>query len=994
MSKSFYGNVKLKQSPSSGAGDPLLTRDETSGEVGSVTSGVTSLTDSYIFVGNASNVPTAVAVTGDITISNAGVVAITAGSIVNADINASAAIALTKLASQTASRAAVFGSGGFLEPSSVTATEIGYSSGLSGNIQTQFSGKQDTITGAASTVTTSNLSANIVPITNGSGKFANSTTSATALGYVSNLTSDAQTQIDGKLSVTLASPASGDVIINDSGTWTNLAAGSNGQVLTISGGVPSWQNGTSNGIPAGGTAEQMLHKVSGTDYDVAWHTPTLSDIGDVTASADDVNILMGADAAGLTPTIITYLTDITGPVQAQINNKQSSSLAYNSLWVGNSANLAGQLSAGSNGSVLTIVSGVPTWQTPPSPGTFSGPVSSTDNAVVRFNGIGGNAGQNSGVIISDTDDVSGITTLSTGQVSVLNQAAVRLYETGSTNYVAVRASGTMAGDYTITLPDAAPGANTFLKYDGANYVWAAGGGGASAFTDLTDVPVTYVGQALKGVRVNAGETALEFYTISTPVTSVTGTASRISSTGGTTPVIDIDAAYVGQASITTLGTVTTGTWNATTIAVAKGGTGLTALGTANQLLRVNAGATALEYFTPTYISGNESITLSGDVSGTGTTAITATIGANAVSDAKLRQSAGLSVIGRTTNSTGNVADIAGTDGQVLRVSGTSLAFGSIDLTASVGSSILPVANGGTGSSTVPYWTLASGGTLSGNNTIALGSNTLAYTYTGTGTTVPHTVTNSITATANNQVLTALDLNNTFATGGFTGTSNVGLRLRSGRTGLNISTGTISATLVVRGEGSTSATINTALQNSGGSTMFEFGNDAVLRFGTAGSPPQLGAGDYSTGSASISGTAIYMGGALFITNSNQGLKFTGSRTISSSTDSRTIYNNVAYNFTSGTNTIYAVDFDPTFTGTTGLTKYGVVIRPTDAKSGFGLGTGVAPTALVDTGASTTTLAGLRIRSGTAPSAPNSGDFWFDGSNLKFYDGTTTRTLTWV
>lgn len=61
----------------------------------------------------------------------------------------------------------------------------------------------------------------------------------------------------------------------------------------------------------------------------------------------------------------------------------------------------------------------------------------------------------------------------------------------------------------------------------------------------------------------------------TGVTSVSGTANRISSTGGTTPVIDIDAAYVGQASITTLGTVTTGTWSATTIGVTKGGTGLT-----------------------------------------------------------------------------------------------------------------------------------------------------------------------------------------------------------------------------------------------------------------------------------------------------------------------------------------------------------------------------------------------------------------------------------
>lgn len=61
----------------------------------------------------------------------------------------------------------------------------------------------------------------------------------------------------------------------------------------------------------------------------------------------------------------------------------------------------------------------------------------------------------------------------------------------------------------------------------------------------------------------------------TGVSSVSGTLNRITSSGGSTPVIDIDAAYVGQTSITTLGTVTTGTWSATTIATTKGGTGLT-----------------------------------------------------------------------------------------------------------------------------------------------------------------------------------------------------------------------------------------------------------------------------------------------------------------------------------------------------------------------------------------------------------------------------------
>jgi hypothetical protein len=57
-----------------------------------------SMTSARILLGNSSNVATATAVTGDVTITNAGVTAIAAGVIVNADINASAAIAYSKLA--------------------------------------------------------------------------------------------------------------------------------------------------------------------------------------------------------------------------------------------------------------------------------------------------------------------------------------------------------------------------------------------------------------------------------------------------------------------------------------------------------------------------------------------------------------------------------------------------------------------------------------------------------------------------------------------------------------------------------------------------------------------------------------------------------------------------------------------------------------------------------------------------------------------------------
>jgi len=66
-----------------------------------------ALPSTQILVGNGSNVATAVAVTGDIGINNAGLTSITAGAIVNADINASAAIAGSKITAGTTSAVGV-----------------------------------------------------------------------------------------------------------------------------------------------------------------------------------------------------------------------------------------------------------------------------------------------------------------------------------------------------------------------------------------------------------------------------------------------------------------------------------------------------------------------------------------------------------------------------------------------------------------------------------------------------------------------------------------------------------------------------------------------------------------------------------------------------------------------------------------------------------------------------------------------------------------------
>ena len=88
---------------------------------------------------------------------------------------------------------------------------------------------------------------------------------------------------------------------------------------------------------------------------------------------------------------------------------------------------------------------------------------------------------------------------------------------------------------------------------------------ASAANTISKLAVGTVGQVL----TLAGGVPTWATPAAGTVTSVSGTAARITSTGGATPVIDIAATYVGQTSITTLGTITTGVWNGTAIANAN-----------------------------------------------------------------------------------------------------------------------------------------------------------------------------------------------------------------------------------------------------------------------------------------------------------------------------------------------------------------------------------------------------------------------------------------
>lgn len=78
----------------------------------------------------------------------------------------------------------------------ISANELGYLDGVTSNVQTQLNAKQATVTGGATTITGSNLTANRALISNSSGKVAVSAVTSTELGYLDGVTSNVQTQLN------------------------------------------------------------------------------------------------------------------------------------------------------------------------------------------------------------------------------------------------------------------------------------------------------------------------------------------------------------------------------------------------------------------------------------------------------------------------------------------------------------------------------------------------------------------------------------------------------------------------------------------------------------------------------------------------------------------------------------------------------------------------------------------------------------------------------
>ena len=250
----------------------------------------------------------------------------------------------------------------------ISDTEFQYLNGVTSAIQTQLDAKAGAITGGASTIATSDLTASRALESNGSGKVAVSSVTSTELGYVSGVSSAIQTQLDAKN--VKANNLSDVVSASTARTNLGLAIGSDvqafdAQLSDISGLTPTDSNfivgdGSNFVTETGATARTSLGLGTIATQDANSVAITGGSVTGMSApsSASDVTTKSYVDdlVAGLKTRIITRVAT-TANVNLSNALENGDTLDGISLATGNKVLVKNQTDATENGIYLVPASG-------------------------------------------------------------------------------------------------------------------------------------------------------------------------------------------------------------------------------------------------------------------------------------------------------------------------------------------------------------------------------------------------------------------------------------------------------------------------------------------------------------------------------------------------------------------------------------------------------------------------------------------------------------
>jgi len=226
--------------------------------------------------------------------------------------NIAGAVSTITTGNLTSSRALASDGSGKVAVSDVTSTELGYLDGVTSAIQTQLNAKQATITGAATTIDDTNLTASRALVSDGSGKVAVSAVTSTELGHLDGVTSAIQTQLDAK-QATITGAAT---TIDDTNLTASRALASDGSGKVAVSAVTSTELGYLDGVTS--AIQTQL------DAKQATITGAATTIDDTNLTASRALVSDGSGkvtVSAVTSTEIGHLDGVTSAIQTQLDGK-------------------------------------------------------------------------------------------------------------------------------------------------------------------------------------------------------------------------------------------------------------------------------------------------------------------------------------------------------------------------------------------------------------------------------------------------------------------------------------------------------------------------------------------------------------------------------------------------------------------------------------------------------------------------------------------------